>query len=106
MRRRIPLEIRWLVPILAVIVLLIVALWPRHAENEPTAGPGATTMERASDQGELDRLVAAAALQPCPSAPTSATAEVGVLGGIIARCLGSTTEVDLGVALSLNPPSR
>lgn len=100
----VPVGVRWLVPVLAVIVVLIVALWPRHTENDPSTGAGtATAMGRGSDQGELDRLAAAAALQPCPPAAGPATAEVGALGGITARCLGRATDVDLGAALAGEP---
>ncbi|MCQ4122662.1 TlpA family protein disulfide reductase [Rhodococcus tibetensis] len=94
---------RWLVPMLAVIVVLIIALWPGHTENDPSTGAStATAPGRGNPQGELDRFAAAAALQRCPSTG-SANTETGALGGITARCLGSATEVDLGAALTGEP---
>ncbi|WP_252190425.1 MULTISPECIES: TlpA disulfide reductase family protein [unclassified Rhodococcus (in: high G+C Gram-positive bacteria)] len=107
MSRPLPVGVRWLVPVLAVIVVLIVALWPRQNDDDPSAGRAtAIATGRGSDQAELGRLAAAAALQPCPTAKTGAvseTADAGALGGITARCLGSPAEVDLGAALSGEP---
>ncbi|MDJ0418895.1 TlpA family protein disulfide reductase [Rhodococcus opacus] len=103
MSRPLPVGVRWLVPVLAVIVVLIVALWPRQNDDDPSTGPPtAIAAGRGSDQAELGRLAAAAALQPCPTAKAE-TVDAGALGGITARCLGSTTEVDLGAALSGEP---
>ncbi|WP_442972210.1 TlpA family protein disulfide reductase [Rhodococcus sp. WAY2] len=99
MSQPMPAGIRWLVPILAVIVVLIIALWPRNTGNDPSTGAGtASALGRGSDQGDSNRL-AAGALQPCPAAE-SATTGAGALSGITARCLGSATEVDLGAALN------
>ncbi|MDI9938931.1 TlpA disulfide reductase family protein [Rhodococcus sp. IEGM 1351] len=103
MSRPLPVGVRWLVPVLAVIVVLIVALWPGQNDDDPSTGPPtAIATGRGSDQAELGRLAAAAALQPCPTAKAE-TVDAGALGGITARCLGSTTEVDFGAALSGEP---
>jgi hypothetical protein len=32
----VPVGVRWVVPVLAVIGVLIVALWPRHTGNDPS----------------------------------------------------------------------
>lgn len=96
-----PVGVRWLVPVLAVIVVLIVALWPRQADQDISTGPSSHSAETGSDQAELDRLAATAALQPCPTAKAVPDTEAsrGPLGGIRARCLGAAAEVDLGAAL-------
>ncbi|BAH55714.1 MULTISPECIES: TlpA family protein disulfide reductase [Rhodococcus] len=73
------------------------------SDDDPSTGPPtAIATGRGSDQAERGRLAAAAALQPCPTAKAE-TVDAGALGGITARCLGSTTEVDLGAALSGEP---
>ncbi len=98
-----PVGVRWLVPVLAVIVVLIVALWPRQADQDFSTGPSSPVTEtgRGSNQAELDRLAATAALQPCPTAKAVPDTEAssGPLGGIRARCLGAAADVDLGAAL-------
>ncbi|QTJ70830.1 TlpA family protein disulfide reductase (plasmid) [Rhodococcus sp. ZPP] len=100
-----PVGVRWLVPVLAVIVVLIVALWPRQADQDLSTGLSSPETGRGSNQAELDRLAATAALQPCPTAKAVPDTEAssGPLGGIRARCLGSAAEVDLGAVLNGEP---
>ncbi|QSE87695.1 TlpA family protein disulfide reductase (plasmid) [Rhodococcus pseudokoreensis] len=96
---------RWLVFFLAVIVVLIVAIWPRSesADAPSTSGTGAANAVSNSevDAPELARLAAAAALK-CPT-PSSAPSGDGNLARVMASCLGSTKQVDLGAALGAEP---
>ena len=98
---------RWLMFFLAVIALLVVAIWPRseptesHSPNRPQMPPAAS-----QDDGEaLDpsfTSATAAAKVSCPAAPAAPPVN-GKLRGIKATCLGESTEVDLGAALSGEP---
>ncbi|AWK76797.1 thiol-disulfide oxidoreductase (plasmid) [Rhodococcus oxybenzonivorans] len=99
-------EMRWLLVALAAAILLIAAIWPRGDDSElasslPTgASHGTSTSE--VDEAELAQLAAAAALRPCPEAPPDG-ALPGDLTGVTAPCLGSTTKIDIGSALSGEP---
>ncbi len=98
---------RWLMFFLAVIALLVVAIWPRseptesHSPTRPQMPPAAS-----QDDGEaLDpsfTSATAAAKVSCPAAPAAPPVN-GKLRGIKATCLGESTEVDLGAALSGEP---
>lgn len=95
---------RWLVFFLAVIVALIVAIWPTsESADAPSArAAGGPRTAAVVDAPELSRLAAEADLRPCPTAPSPAP--VGsALGGVSARCLGSAQSVDLGGAVSGEP---
>jgi thiol-disulfide isomerase/thioredoxin len=105
--RSVPAGVRWLPAVLAVVIVLIVALWPRDPapqQTPPTRGP-APAVSADGDRAELDRLVADANLQPCPSAATTATdgGGGGPLGGVLGRCLGGAADVDLGAAVTGEP---
>ena len=80
--------------VIALVVVGIVALWPRSAEPSVPAPP--TTAPAATDT-DLAPLRAAAGLDPCP-APSGAAA-AGPLAGVTVPCLGAPGTVDLG------PPS-
>jgi thiol-disulfide isomerase/thioredoxin len=90
-------EVLSTVAVVALVVLGIVALWPRGAE--PPA-PTPTTPAAVTD-ADLAPLRAAAGLQPCPE-PTGAPA-AGPLAGVAVPCLGSSGTVDLGAALAGRP---
>ncbi|GAA2870638.1 hypothetical protein GCM10010472_29970 [Pseudonocardia halophobica] len=87
-----------LVSTLVVVVLVVigvVALWPRDpAPSGGTAG-GATTTA-APDPARLADLRARADLPPCPSG----TGGAGPLAGVVAPCLADGTPVDVGGALA------
>jgi thiol-disulfide isomerase/thioredoxin len=84
--------------VIALVVLGIVALWPRSAEPRAPAPP--TTVPAATD-ADLAPLRAAAGLDPCPT-PSEATA-AGPLAGVTVPCLGAPGTVDLGAALGGRP---
>jgi thiol-disulfide isomerase/thioredoxin len=82
--------------VVALVVLGVVALWPRGAE--PTAPAPAVSPVTDAD---LAPLRAAAALDPCPG--PSGAPPAGPLAGITVPCLGATGAVDLGAALAGRP---
>jgi thiol-disulfide isomerase/thioredoxin len=81
--------------VVALVVLGIVALWPRSAEPDVPAAPPAVS---AVTDADLAPLRTAAGLAACP-APTGAPA-AGPLAGITVPCLGAQGTVDLGAALA------
>lgn len=91
-----------LVSTLVVVVLVVigvVALWPRDpAPSGGTSGAAATTTA-APDPARLADLRARADLPPCPSG----TGGAGPLAGIVAPCLADGTPVDVGGALAGRP---
>ena len=84
--------------VLIVVIVGVIALWPRDAAG-PTAAPapvsGAPTAR--SDPAELDQARARAALEACP-APAAAPAGAP-LAGLTLDCLGAPGAVDLAAAL-------
>ena len=84
--------------VIVLVVVGIVALWPRSAEPSVPALP--TTAPAATDT-DLAPLRAAAGLDPCPT-PSEATA-AGPLAGVTVPCLGAPGTVDLGAALGGRP---
>ncbi|AZI65721.1 TlpA family protein disulfide reductase [Rhodococcus sp. D-46] len=98
---------RWLMFFLAVIALLVVAIWPRststeaHTSTRPQVPPAASQGEEEAPNSGLSSSSAAADVS-CPVAPAAPPVN-GKLLGIKATCLGESTEVDLGAALSGEP---
>ncbi|MBY6389314.1 TlpA family protein disulfide reductase (plasmid) [Rhodococcus erythropolis] len=98
---------RWLLFFLVVIALLVVAIWPRststeaHTSTRPQVPPAASQGEEEAPGSVLSSSPAAADVS-CPVAPTPPPVN-GELLGIKAKCLGESTEVDLGAALSGEP---
>ncbi|WP_433504901.1 TlpA family protein disulfide reductase [Pseudonocardia halophobica] len=90
-----------LVSTLVVVVLVVigvVALWPRDpAPSGGTAGDATTTA--APDPARLAGLRAQADLSPCPSG----TGGAGPLAGVVAPCLADGTPVNVGGALAGRP---
>ena len=84
--------------VIALVVVGIVALWPRSAEPSAPAPP--TTAPAATDT-DLAPLRAAAGLDPCPTPGGAAAA--GPLAGVTVPCLGAPGTVDLGAALGGRP---
>jgi thiol-disulfide isomerase/thioredoxin len=83
--------------VVALVVLGVVALWPRSAEPStpaPAAAPAAT-------DADLAPLRAAAGLDACPVATGAPPA--GPLAGVTVPCLGAPGAVDLGAALAGRP---
>ncbi|AII11238.1 TlpA family protein disulfide reductase [Rhodococcus opacus] len=97
---------RWLIFFVAVIVVLIVAMWPRsnsaEVDSRGEAGRSKLAADGRVDTSDLGRAAAEAALPPCPQPPPLPRSE-GKLLGVMARCLGSTSEVDLGATLAGEP---
>lgn len=98
---------RWLLFFLVVIALLVVAIWPRststeaHTSTRPQVPPAASQGEEEAPGSVLSSSPAAADVS-CPVAPAPPPVN-GELLGIKAKCLGESTEVDLGAALSGEP---
>ena len=96
--KRLPMSsiVRWNLLGVAVVIALIVALWPRSAPTPaaPVPPPGAT-------QGELAAAAAEAALAPCPAA--GAPRSAGPLAGLTLSCLGDGPSVNLATALGGKP---
>lgn len=84
--------------VLIVVVVGVIALWPRAAAG-PSAAPSSVSAAPAarSDPAELDRARTRAALEPCPT-PGSARAGAP-LAGLTLDCLGAPGGVDLAAAL-------
>lgn len=88
-------EIVSTVVVVLLVVLGVVALWPRGGDAPaPRAAPAAPAPVTASD-AELAPFRAGAALPDCP-APTGAPVPDGPLAGLVVGCLGAPGEVDLG----------
>jgi thiol-disulfide isomerase/thioredoxin len=87
------------VAVVALVVLGVVALWPRGAGSSPARdAPAADTAAPSASDADLAPLRAAAALAPCP-APAGAPA-AGPLRGVTVPCLGAPGTVDLGGAFA------
>ncbi|GAA4697816.1 hypothetical protein GCM10023215_40240 [Pseudonocardia yuanmonensis] len=85
--------------VLVLVVIGVVALWPRdQAPSEPSSG-GTASATAAPDPARLAGLRAAAALPACPSG----TGGAGPLAGVTAPCLADGTPVDVGGALAGRP---
>jgi thiol-disulfide isomerase/thioredoxin len=83
--------------VLVLVVLAVVALWPRGGDAPAAPGAPAAPAPVAVSDAELAPLRAAAALPPCPG-PTGAPVPPGPLAGLVVGCLGAPGEVDLGAA--------
>lgn len=80
--------------VLVLVVVGVVALWPRDpAPREPAAAPPAAAVDLAD-------LRARAALTGCP---TGSGAAAGPLAGITVPCLGDGAPTDLGTASAAGP---
>ncbi|MFH5228178.1 TlpA family protein disulfide reductase [Antrihabitans spumae] len=97
---------RWCVFFLIVIVTLIAAIWPRSQSSKSGFFPNRT------EYGRNDSLLGDAPFAPpkpglsaaqCPTATTSADVQDGILRGVMVRCLGAATDIDLGAALDGEP---
>jgi thiol-disulfide isomerase/thioredoxin len=98
--------VRWNLVGVAVVLALIVALWPRTSPTQSATpdAPPATQGQSTQEQPTQDRLSAAAiaaALQPCPSGDSARTA--GPLKDLTLECLGGGPVVDLATALGGKP---
>jgi thiol-disulfide isomerase/thioredoxin len=90
-------EVLSTVVVVALLVLGIVALWPRTADPAPAS---AQTAPAATDV-DLAPLRTAAGLDACPAA--SGAPAAGPLAGVTVPCLGAPGVVDLGAALAGRP---
>ncbi|MDL5154502.1 TlpA family protein disulfide reductase [Actinomycetospora termitidis] len=85
--------------VLILVVVGIIALWPRDSSSVPDAGSVlASSAPAAADPADLARARAGAALAPCP-APSSAVVAPAPLAGLRLECLGAPGTVDLAAAL-------
>lgn len=91
-----------LVSTLVVVVLVVigvVALWPRDPAPSGGTAVGTATTAAAPDPARLADLRARADLPSCPSG----TGGAGPLAGVVAPCLADGTPVDVGGALAGRP---
>jgi thiol-disulfide isomerase/thioredoxin len=93
------------VVVVLLVVLGVVALWPRSApDRSDPAAAAAPAAERGAvvvPDAELAPARAAAALAPCPAATGAPAA--GPLAGVVAPCLGAPGPVDVGAGLAGRP---
>ncbi|GAY10887.1 TlpA disulfide reductase family protein [Pseudonocardia sp. N23] len=89
-------EIVTTVVVVLLVVLGVVALWPR--DSSPSAGSSAAPATAVSD---LAALRTRAALPACPT--PNGTPAAGPLAGITVPCLGTDGVLDLGAALAGRP---
>jgi len=82
--------------VVALVVLGVVALWPRGAEPAAPVPAAAPVTD-----ADLAPIRAAARLAPCPVA--SGAPASGPLAGVTVPCLGAPGAVDLGAALAGRP---
>ncbi|MBJ8340131.1 TlpA family protein disulfide reductase [Antrihabitans sp. YC3-6] len=93
---------RWSLAVLVVVVGLVVALWPRDAEPDPTVQRTPPSSGVTSDT-DLGPSRTAAALRRCPTPQPGSSPTPGPLDGITLSCLADGTTVDLGAALAGTP---
>lgn len=102
-------EVRATLVVLALVVVGVIALWPRSSDPG-TTGPStpsvAAAPARPADPAALAAARRDAALAPCPARPTAAPAGaspapqvVEGLGGTALSCLGDGSPVDLGTGI-------
>jgi len=89
---------RWTLVGVAVVIALIVAVWPRGSGAPVADSAGAPI---AATPAELQSAAADAALAPCPAA--GAPRAVGPLAALSLPCLGGGPAVDLATALGGKP---
>jgi thiol-disulfide isomerase/thioredoxin len=87
------------VVVVALVVLGLVALWPRG--SEPVVADPGTTAPPAATDADLAPLRTAAGLGACPA--STGTAAAGPLAGVTVPCLGAPGPVDLGAAFAGRP---
>jgi thiol-disulfide isomerase/thioredoxin len=85
---------RWSLAGLVLVIAAVVAIWPR--DQTPPAAPPAP---------EIGPIREAAALEPCPSAESSAGSSAGPrsLAGVQVECLADGSAVDLASTLADSP---
>ncbi|MFC5139552.1 TlpA disulfide reductase family protein [Actinomycetospora rhizophila] len=95
-------EIRATLVVVVLVVVGVIALWPRGEPAPPTAD-SSSVLQPARDAGPdepgaLADARASAGLAPCP-APVPGAAPVAALAGVTLECLGAPGPVDLAAAL-------
>jgi thiol-disulfide isomerase/thioredoxin len=94
-------EVLSTVVVVVLVVLGVVALWPRSPQPGTASTADAATTAPAATDSDLAPLRAAAALAPCPA--RSGGPATGPLAGVVVPCLGAAGTVDLGTALAGRP---
>jgi thiol-disulfide isomerase/thioredoxin len=95
-------ELRATIVVVVLVVVGVIALWPRgeSAAPDPAASPTTTAGPAAPAPADLAAARAGAALAPCPTPRGPADAPVSpTLAGLALDCLGGPGRVDLGAAL-------
>jgi thiol-disulfide isomerase/thioredoxin len=97
-------EIRATLVVLVLVVVGVIALWPRgESAPAPAADPSAVLQPAPDagpdDPGALAAARTAAGLAPCPAAVPGA-APVAAMAGVTLECLGQPGPVDLAAALA------
>lgn len=85
--------------VLLLVVLGVIALWPRDSSSAPDAGSAPPSSSAAADPQALADARTRAGLAACP-APAVGTSPAGApLAGLTLDCLGAPGTVDLAAAL-------
>jgi thiol-disulfide isomerase/thioredoxin len=92
-------ELRATIVVVVLVVVGVIALWPRgeSAAPDPAASPTTTAGPAAPAPADLAAARAGAALAPCPT--PRGPADAPTLAGLALDCLGGPGRVDLGAAL-------
>ncbi|PVX68044.1 UNVERIFIED_ORG: thiol-disulfide isomerase/thioredoxin [Nocardia globerula] len=98
---------RWSLVVLAVVVALAVAIWPRGGDDTPVSAGGSSTSAYrpptfTPSTESLDQLRGQAGLTACPTPTTEAPAGAA-LAGITLDCVADGSSVDLAAALGGKP---
>ena len=97
---------RWTLAALVAVIALVVALWPRASDDEPSAdGPSSvqTGQSAPADPGAVAQARTQAALTPCPGPTGQESNPASPLAGITLDCLADGRPVDLAAALHGKP---
>ncbi|MGC0366423.1 thiol-disulfide isomerase/thioredoxin [Rhodococcus sp. 27YEA15] len=98
---------RWSLAALVVVAALVVAIWPRGADDTPasTAGTSSSTYQPPSftpSSDSLDTLRSEASLAACPT-PVGPAPAGSALTGLTLDCVSDGSSVDLAAALGGKP---
>lgn len=96
-------EIRATLVVVVLVVVGVIALWPRESPDTTAGADPSSVLAPApdtgpDDPGALADARASAGLAPCP-APVPGAAPVAALAGVTLECLGAPGPVDLAAAL-------
>lgn len=85
--------------VVTLVIVGVIALWPRGSDGAAPQPPPASAPAAPSDPAELAAARAGAALEPCPAPVAGAPTAGEPLAGVSLDCLGAPGRVDLAAAL-------